>query len=166
MMNYKFVFTLFITFFLFQIATAQRLDDRKLNLYKPGKTKVLSYRVGDALTFQMKDFDHFYTFKITDLRGDSILFDNNVVRLKDIEAIKYPRAGANFAQTSAASLYVFGGSWLLYTGVDDVMGNDPSWIRAGIIAATAVSLGAILHLSSRPKTYVLDDNKYLRILIP
>jgi hypothetical protein len=162
MMNYKFVFTVFITLFLFQIATAQKLDDRKLNLYKPGKTKVLSFRVGSELTFQMKDFDHFYTFRITDLKGDSILFDNNVVRLKDIEAIKYPRAGGRFA----SKLYLFGGAWLLFTGVDDVMGNDPSWVRAAIIAGTAVSLGVILQVATRPKTYVLDEHKYLRILIP
>lgn len=166
MKHYQFILTVFAALFLFQIATAQKLDDRKLNLYKPGKNKVISYRVGSDLTFQLKDFDHFYTFKITDLKGDSICFDNNVIRLKDIEAIKCPRANANFARTTAASLYVFGGSWLLYTGVDDVMGNDPSWLRAGVIAATAASLGGILQLASRPKTYILDDDKYLRILIP
>jgi hypothetical protein len=165
MMNYKFIFTVCITLFFFQIATAQRFDQRKLNLYKPG-AKVITFQVGNDMTFQLKGIDRFHTFQITDLQGDSIFFDNHIVRLKEIQAVKYARSGGNSAQTAAASLYIFGSSWLLYTGVDDVMGNDPSWIRAGIIAATAGALGGILHLFSRPKTYVLDNDKYLRILIP
>jgi hypothetical protein len=161
-MNYKFVFTVLMTLFLCQIATAQKLDERKLNLYKPGRTKVLSYRVGNDLTFRMKNSEDFYTFRITDLQGNSIFFGDNVIQLKDIEAIKYPRRGGGLA----GKLYLFGGAWLVFTGVDDLMGNNPSWLRAGIIAATAASLGAIIQLVTRPKTYVLDEVKYLRILIP
>jgi hypothetical protein len=161
-MNYKFIFTVLITLFLCQIATAQKLDERKLNLYKPGRTKVLTYQVGNDLTFRMKNSDDFYTFKITNLQGNSIFFGDNIIQLKDIEAIKYPRRGGGIA----SKLYLFSGAWLMFTGVDDLMGNNPSWVRAGIISATAASLGLILQLVTRPKTYVLNENKYLRILIP
>ncbi|MFK7950657.1 MAG: hypothetical protein AB8G11_23935 [Saprospiraceae bacterium] len=165
-MRYKTLILLFIFSFLSQSAFTQKLDERRLNLYKPGVTKILPYKVGDTFTFKMKDFEHYYSFKITDLRNDSIMFDNRVVRLHQIASIKYPRSSENFAKSAARSLYVFGGSWLFYTGVDDVMGNDPSWIRAGVIAATAGALGFIVQQFTRPKTYVLDDDRYLRILTP
>ena len=165
-MNYKTLLISVICSFIIQSAFAQKLDDRKLNLYKPGMTKVLPYYVGNEITFKMKDFDHYYTFEITDLRNDSIMFDNRVVRLHQIESVKYPRSGENFAKSAAGSLYVFGGSWLLYTGVDDVMGNDPSWLDAGLVAATAGALGFIAQQFARPKTYNLDDDHYLRILVP
>jgi len=165
-MKPKNLLLLFIFTFLASAAFSQKLDERRLNLYKPGTTKVLPYKVGDEITFKMKDFDHYYTFEITDLRNDSIMFDNRVVRLHQIASVKYPRKTENAAQNIAGSLYVFGGSWLVYTGVDDVMGNDPSWIRAGVIALTAGTLGFIAQQFTRPKTYVLDEDHYLRILTP
>jgi hypothetical protein len=142
----------------------QKLDERRLNLYKPGKTKVVPFRVGDELTFQMKGFEHFYNLRITDLRGDSIIFGDGVVRLDQIAAVKVQRGG--YANYVSKTLYVFGASWLLWTGVDDVMGNDPSWIRAGIIAGTAGALGLVAQLLSRPKIYKIDDKRFLRILLP
>ena len=126
------------------VSFAQKLDERRLNLYKPGKTKVIPFRVGDELTFQMKDFDHFYNLRITDLKGDSIIFGDGVVRLHQIAAVKVEQGG--FANYAAGTLYVFGASWLVWTGVDDLMGNSPSWIRAGIIAGTAGTLGLIAQL--------------------
>lgn len=165
-MTYKTLVLFFVFSFLAHTAFSQKLDERRLNLYKPGATKVLPYAVGDMFTFKMKDFDHYYTFEITDLRNDSIMFENRVVRLHQIESVKYPRHIEGAAKGAATSLYLFGGSWLVWTGVDDVMGNDPSWIRAGVIAATAGALGFIAQQFTRPKTYVLDDDHYLRILTP
>lgn len=149
----------------FQSVSAQKFDDRRLNLYIPG-AKVLPYKVGDMFTFKMKDFDHYYNFQITDLRNDSILFDNRVVRLHQIESVKYPRSSENFARNAANSLYIFGGSWPIYTGVDNAFGNNPNWISAGIVAATSGVLGFIISRFARPKTYVLDEDYYLKILIP
>jgi hypothetical protein len=143
---------------------SQKLDERRLNLYKPGKTKVISFQVGDELTFQMNNFDHFYSLTITDLRGDSIIFGDGVVRLYQIAAIKVKQGG--FGNYAAGTLYVFGASWLVWTGVDDLMGNSPSWIRAGAIAGTAGALGLIAQLLSRPKKYKIDDKRFLKILIP
>jgi len=161
----KIIFLSLSFFFLFQSSGfAQKLDDRKLNLYKPGKTKYLTFRVGDEITFQMKGFENFYDLKITDLKGDSIIFGDGVVRLHQIAAIKIDKEG--FGTYAAGTLYVFGASWLVWTGVDDLMGNDPSWIRAGVIAGTAGALGLIAQLLSRPKVYKIDDKRYLRILIP
>lgn len=165
-MQLKIFFTLVIGVFFFQNIFAQKLDERRLNLYKPGMTNVLPYKVGDEFTFKMKDFDHYYTFEITDLRNDSIMFDSRVVRLHQIESVKYPRAAEGFVKSASVSLYTFGGSWLAFTAVDDVMGNDPSWIRAGIIAATSATLGVVIRVFARPKTYVLDDDYYLMILTP
>jgi hypothetical protein len=146
-------------------ATAQRLDDRRLNLYAP-RGKVLPFKVGNEITFQMKDFEHFYTLQITNLRGDSIIFGDGVVRLHQIEAVKYPRRGAGTRRSLAGMLYIFSGSWLFYTGIDDVMGNAPSWSRASVIAGTAGTLGLALQLSTRPKTYYLDDKNFMKIIIP
>lgn len=165
-MNYKILLLFIVCCCAIQSVDAQKLDERRLNLYKPGMTKVLPYTVGDEFTFKMKDFDRYYTFQITDLRNDSILFDNHIVRLHQIESVKYPRNLEGVAKSAATSLYVFGGSWLVYTGVDDVMGNDPSWLRASIIAATAGALGFIAQQFTRQKTYVLDEDYYLRILTP
>lgn len=145
--------------------SSQKLDERRLNLYKPGKTKVIPFRVGEELTFQMKDFDYFYNLTITDLKGDSIIFGDGVVRLHQIAAVKVDNQNG-FATYAAGTLYVFGASWLVWTGVDDLMGNDPSWIRAAAIAGTAGVLGLVAQLIARPKTYKIDDKRFLKILLP
>lgn len=163
-MRYK-LLPLFIFSSIAITAFTQKLDERRLNLYKPGG-KILPFKVGDEMTFKMKDFDHFYTFEITDLKNDSIVFDNHIVRLHQIQAVKYPRVAEGFARSASVSLYTFGASWLAFTGVDDAMGNDPSWIRAGMIAATSATLGVLVRVFARPKTYALDEDVYLRILVP
>ncbi len=161
----KIIFISFSFLLLFQShSLAQGLDERKLNLYKPGKNKIITFQVGDEISFKTKDFDNFYDLRITDLKGDSILFGDGVIKLDQIAAVKVNKEG--FGKYAAGSLYVFGASWLVWTGVDDLMGNDPSWIRAGMIAGTAGALGLIAQLLSRPKTYKINEKRYLRILIP
>ncbi len=162
--------TIFLIIFLllsvFQNLKAQSLDERRLNLYKPGKVKVLPYRVGDDLTFKMKDFDHYYTLEIIDLRNDSIVFTNGVVRLYQIETVQYPRNSTAFAANSAGSLYVFGGSWLVYTGIDELFGGQPNWTGAAIVAGTSGVLGFLISRLARPKTFKLNERFYLKIITP
>lgn len=159
-------FTFLIGIFCIQITTAQTLDDKKLNLYKPGNTKILPYKIGDEITFKMKDFENYYDLKILDLRSDSIIFGGGVVRLEQIEAIKYPRAFAPIAKKAAGSLFVFGASWPVYTAIDKAYGGESTWAGAGIVAVTSGALGFLFTRFTRPKKIVLDEDHYLRILIP
>ena len=79
-----------ILFLLLSLNT-KSFGQKFLQIEKYGKTKVIKFYVGDELTYQIKgDKKTWYEGTINDLIVDEnlIVFENRVVKMKDITAIR------------------------------------------------------------------------------
>ena len=161
------IFTLLIGLLAF-LLTASSHAQKTLNLYKSGRFKVIQFKVGDVLQFRMKNDDVFYKLPIKDLKGDKIIFPTGAVHIHSIAAIRCNRnkSLARFLNSTGQSLYVFAGSWIFFTGVDVLYGGNPLTWTVATVSGTAVALGWILVKLSKPKTYKLNEKRFLKILEP
>lgn len=155
---------LLLLFALVQSTFAQ--TGKTLNLYKPGKVKVIKFKVGDVLIFKLKGEKWYHTLPIRDLKGDKVVFDASAIDIKDIDAIKVGRDANEFMKTLEYSLYTFGVSWLFYSGVDYAMTNDTDAATTIIVPATAGVLGLLIRWISQPKRHKLGNRKWLKIMEP
>lgn len=161
------ILTFLTTFFMLVLVEAGQAQ-KTLNLYKPGRFKVIQFKIGDMLQFKMKGDDYYYTLPIQDLIGDKIIFPTGEISIHSISAIKHIRNKglAHFLQNTGKSLYVFAGSWMFYTGVDVLYGGNPLTWAVAIVSGTAVALGWVLTKLSGAKVYKLNDKRFLKILEP
>ncbi len=154
----------FLLFFLF-ITTTPLIGQKFVQIEKYGSAKVKKYYIGDQLTFRIKAFGKAWlTETIEDiyLADNMILFNNRIVKLQDITAIRsYKRS--QWSGPLAKKLYVFGLAWGGFSLLGTLAGVPLTW-TAAIVPGTAFATGFLLQKIFKHKTYKLGKRRWLRIL--
>lgn len=160
-------FLLLIGLFLaFESATAQSY----LVLRKKGSSRRYEYFKGNELVYRMKGYDQFFSDRITDFADSTIILENNIVLIEQIEEVDVGQARSNRPQLLRSSESVLPGIGIGLMVLDlfnhtVIDGNDFSLDkRTTATAATLVATGYALRLMRR-KYIKLNKPKFEAFIV-
>lgn len=90
-MNLKRLFFVLGLLFCFQAASAQAY----MVLRKKGSTRRYEYRTGNYLVYKQKGESDFFTDRITDFADSTVVLENNIITLDQIEVVNVSNAFSN-----------------------------------------------------------------------
>ncbi len=90
-MKVKHLFLLLGMFFLFTDLSAQAY----MVVRKKGTKRRYEYRAGSYLTYKQKGWDIYTTDRITDLKDSTLVLENNLLLIEQIESIDIQNAATN-----------------------------------------------------------------------
>jgi len=156
-----FLFFLLLGSFL-HIAKAQKI----LQIEKYGSPRTEKLFIGDAITYQLKEDDMWYSGQITNLLVDQniISLDDRYVQLENIDAFRYQRG---WAKPVGISLYTFGVAWSGFALIGTATDGDPSTsYRASdaVVSAVSIGLGFVVSKLLATKTIRFGKRRRLRML--
>lgn len=133
-----------------------------LQIEKYGSAKVKKYYIGDNLNYQLKGDKNWYIGTIQDLIIDEniILLENRYVNMEDIKTIRKSR---RWSKSVGNQLYLFAGSWLVFSGLGTLVGWEIRWDTV-IIPASALASGWLIKRIFKYKKYKIGKKRRLRML--
>lgn len=152
-------------FLLVQTAQAQYLV-----LRKKGSKRKYEYTAGTKLVYKQKGFDMFFTDRITDFADSTIIMENNLITLDQIEIVDIQNAYSNRKE-----ILMIGEAYLPWMGVglmaidlinhSIVDGNDFS-LDQGVTTVSAAMIVTGLGLkAARRKKIKLTNPKFEAYII-
>lgn len=155
-----------IILLLFMSLSWNGYGQKFLQIEKYGKTKVVKFYIGDELTYQINgDKKTWYHGTINDLLVDEnmIVFENKVVNMKDISAIRTFK-NARLSRTLSIQLYAFG---LAFGGMSAIAALVGWWEITAftvVVVGSALVLGLLIRHIFKWKTYKMGKRNWLRML--
>lgn len=160
----------YITLLLGFFFIAQTVQAQYLILRKKGSKRKYEYTVGSAFTYKQKGFDMYFTDRITDFADSTIIMENNLIALDQIETVDIQNAYSNRAE-----ILMMGEVYLPWMGVGlmaidlinhtVVDGNDFS-LDQGVTTVSAAMVVTGLGLKAvRRKKIKLTNPKFEAYII-
>lgn len=137
-------------------------SQKVLQLERFGSPKVKKFYIGEDLNYQLIGDKTWYTGTIQNLivEENIILFENRYVKLDDIRTL---RKRLHWSKTIGNQLYVFAGSWLVFSAAGTLVGWELRWDTA-IISGSALVSGWLIKNIFKYKKYKLGKKRRLRLL--
>ena len=157
----------FLIFLLLQISSAFCQKRLQMDINKFGGK--ISFDIGDELEFQVDGKKEWYKFTINDFDYDNqeIIFDELSIPLSRITKIVHIKKGVRKTSLWLGSLFAgFGIPWTVYAVYGLIIGSPMIVPATFVVAATALSLSAIL-LTVKifwKRKYSISEKRRLRIV--
>ena len=148
-------------FFIALSANAQAY----LVLRKKGTKRKYEYTVGDQLVYKQKGQEVFFADRITEFADSTIILENNLILLEQIEVVDVRHANTNrseFLRVAEVYLPIIGGGLFLLDQINNTLvdGNDLS-IHEGTAITSGAMIGTGLALkAARRKKVDLTNPKF------
>ena len=155
-MKIKHLLFLIVLFFLYTDLSAQAY----MVVRKKGTKRRYEYRAGSYLTYKQKGWDIYTTDRITELKDSTLVLENNLILIEQIESIDIQNAFTNRAeilQTAESFLPVIGYGLLALDLINHTVidGNDFSLDPGTTTTSAALVLtGYSLKIFRRKKVHL------------
>ncbi len=138
------------------------LGQKVLQIERFGRAKVKKFYIGDELNYRLAGDKAWYKGTIQDLivEENIILFEDRYVRMGDIQAL---RKRQRWSRQIGNQLYVFAGSWLVFSTAGTLLGWELRWDTA-IITGSALATGWLIKNIFKYKKYKMGKRRRLRML--
>jgi len=159
-----------ITLLLGLFLLAQTAQAQYLVLRKKGSKRKYEYTIGSKLVYKQKGFDVFFTDRITDFADSTVILENNLLALDQIEVVDIQNSYSNRPE-----ILMLGEAYLPWMGVGlmaidlinhtVVDGNDFS-LDPGVTTVSAAMVATGLGLKAiRRKKVKLTNPKFEAYII-
>jgi hypothetical protein len=153
-----------ILFLLFFLVNTFVFAQKYIQIERANIMKVKRIELGESVTFKLKGNDQMWQTKdLTDVIPEQniALFDGQIVKLQEVAKI---RSSRTFLPAIGKQMYRFGGLWLVYASLGDLLDKSEFKKIDIIVPATAFGLGFVFQKGCKYKYSRFGKNHRLRAI--